>query len=127
MSTRLAWLLAATIYVLLLIAISFGLREARRWATVNLVTPTAHDNWEQFRGDIREQAERGGPVKRRVPVSTEPPLLVLLRDHFVACLVISIVLSSALYGTLAVFVVGALGRRPDDEHAPAGVDVADRT
>ena len=115
MSRSKAWVPALTLYVVLITGLAFGLWRARQWATAQLVSTTAQENWEDFREDIREQAAQGGPVKRRVPASAEPPLLVLMRDHFTPCATIALVLSSALYATLAFFLVGALSE-PNSNH-----------
>ena len=51
--------------------------------------------------------------------SLEPPPLVLMRDHFAACLCISLLLSSCLFGTLMLAVRGAVRpmRLPEEEDA----------
>lgn len=100
-------------FLVLLAGLTYGMFQARAWAEAEYRTPEALAEWESFRDDVAEQAEQPEVVRRRVPQSVEPPALVLLRDHFATCLVISLVLSSALYGCFAFFLGGVLVKRKD--------------
>jgi len=71
-------------------------------------TPEAQVEWDTWREDATRLAEGAGPVKRRAPTSAEPPALVLMRDHFAVCLGLAVVLSTVLFGTLMLFIRGAL-------------------
>ena len=66
---------------------------------------------------MKKMADEPNVVQRRAPKSAEPPALVLMRDHFAACLAIAVLLSSVLFGTFMVLVRGALSSR----HAPRAV------
>ncbi len=100
---------AVLVYVLLMGALVFGMFRARAWARETYVDQDARAQWEDFRADVAEQVEqRSSPVQRRIPRSVEPPALVLMRDYFGTCLVIAMVLTSALYGTFVFFLGGAL-------------------
>lgn len=99
------WLVA---YVALLAAIVGGLFYARQRALAIYGTDEAQEQWEAWREDAQEHAEGQGPVARRVPRSAEPPALVLMRDYFGVCVVIAVALSSVLFGTLVIFIRGAL-------------------
>lgn len=108
----LAWLLA---YVVLLTLVIGGAFYGRRQALTIYGTPSEQRHWDQWRGDAKKMAEQPGPVKRREPKSTEPPALVLMRDHFGVCLALAALLSSVLFGTFMFFLRGALsspGPRP---------------
>lgn len=73
-------------------------------------------SWQDWRTEAKRQEEGNGPVARRVPKSTEPPTLVLLRDHFATSMTILLVLSTALFFAIALMVRGALtspGFQPD--------------
>lgn len=115
-----ACLLAAG-YLLLMVAIVLGLVQGRRWAQSTLSSAKAQDDWQRFRNDVETQVESDSPVRRRVPKSTEPPGLVLMRDHFATCTTISLVLSTMLYAALAFLAYGAFAS-PSDASASATED-----
>jgi len=101
------------LYLGMLGAITCGLRTYRAWATREFASMEAAEDWQKWRSDAAKLNERG-PVTRRAPMSTEPPALVLMRDHFAACLGISLLLSSMLFLTFMVAIRGAL-RQPAAE------------
>jgi hypothetical protein len=86
----------------------WSLFAARRWALTELSTPKAIGQWETWREDVRQQATRPGPVRRRVPNSAEPPALVLMRDYFAVSLVGSILFTTLLYWVIAWFMSGIM-------------------
>ena len=100
-------------YVIMIGLLGWGLLRAQNWATASLSDAVARGDWQRFRDDVVKM-NSDSPVRRRIPKSKEPPALVLMRDHFTVCAVISVVLSSALYGTFALFVIGSLNRPHDD-------------
>jgi hypothetical protein len=100
------WLWGAA-YSALLVAIVVGLFQVRNWSTETFDNDHASQEWQEWREDVMNQPP-DAPVSRRVPKSTQPPALVLLHDHFWSCMVISIVLSSALYFTFMLTVRGVL-------------------
>jgi len=87
--------------------------QARTWAIATFDTPEEQIHWDQWRGRARaESDERGpsaGPVIRREPSSAVPPALALMQDHFISCLVFSLVMTSALFVTFMVAIRGAFG------------------
>jgi len=62
--------------------------------------------WQEWR---RAAASEGGPVARRAPKSLEPPILVLLRDHFAICLAGMLFFEGSLILFLMFIVRGVLG------------------
>jgi hypothetical protein len=111
---------AAIVYLVVISGLAWGLIAARKWAARNYSDDAAQQQWQLFRNDVARQTERSGPVTRRVPRSTEPPALVLMRDHFAACSVIALVLTTALYATLAFLVGGAMVTRQDERSQSSG-------
>lgn len=90
-------------------AVMWGMFQARNWALRSLGDSVSQQEWTEYRDDVAQWAESSeAPVRRRVPKSSEPPALVLMRDHFAACTLISVVLSSALYATFVFFLGGTL-------------------
>ena len=109
----LVWLLA---YLAMLALVLGGLWYGRSQALAVYGSNQAQTDWDAWRGDATKMAEQTGPVKRRAPKSAEPPALVLMRDHFLVCAALSLVLSSVLFATFMFFTRGALHSptpRPD--------------
>lgn len=96
----LVWLVVLAVPPLLL-------NSARATWLASLEDPAAQESWESFRSDMRAHSGREGPVQRKVPRSTEPPLRVWLRDHFGLAITAWIVLGGTLGGFLGMMVVGA--------------------
>ncbi|MFO0868804.1 MAG: hypothetical protein U0935_25340 [Pirellulales bacterium] len=85
---------------------------ARRGALETYGTTAAQAEWDQWRQSAAEQAAAGGPVQRKVPRSAEPPALVLMRDHFGACLGAALVAALGVYGTFVLLLRGAFRSPP---------------
>lgn len=102
-------------YAALLVAIVWGMLTFRTWTDSAFANTKAQSDWQDFRDDVADSVETGGPVSRSVPKSEEPPALVLLRDYFIQCVVISLLLSSALYWTFALFLRGVFGQQITSE------------
>lgn len=100
---NLAWLVA---YVVMLGAIYFGMSTYRASAMASYGTSEANEDWQEWRSAAEELADEG-PVSRRPPKAEEPPALLLMRDHFPACLGISLLLSSCLFAWFMVCARGA--------------------
>ena len=102
------------LYAVLMVGLVFLLGSARRWALTELASPDAQQQWETWREDVREgQDPQSDTVERRVPGSSEPPALVLMRDYYWTCLIAAVGLSTLLYAVLAWFFFGAvLQQRP---------------
>jgi hypothetical protein len=98
------WLLA---YLAVMGAVVGGMLYGRRQAQLVYGTGEAQTDWDAWREGAKQLAGEG-PVKRRPPQSAEPPALVLMRDHFAACLGLALVLTSILFGTFMFFIRGAL-------------------
>ncbi|MCA9147068.1 MAG: hypothetical protein H6821_10750 [Planctomycetaceae bacterium] len=101
-------LVIGLLYVAFLGTLIVSLVVARERVMKSDGSATAQQDWQKWRTEVERQRAGNGPVVRRVPKSAEPPSLVLLRDHFATSLTILVVLSSALYFTLAIMFRGAL-------------------
>jgi hypothetical protein len=102
----LGWLLG---YLAAMALVIGGLVYSRQQALATYGSEAAQTEWDTWRSDAKDMALGAGPVKRREPKSPEPPALVLMRDHFAACLGLALVLSTVLFGTFMFFVRGAMG------------------
>lgn len=94
------------LYVAFLCVLVTLLLIARQRALSTDSSVASQENWQDWRAEAKRQQEGTGPVSRRVPKSSEPPSLVLLRDHFATSLAIVLTLSSALFFTIAIMVRG---------------------
>ncbi len=101
----LGWCLLATVVV-------GGFLVARRAALVTFGSEAAHDQWEDWVEEARKQSVGQGPVQRRIPKSSEPPALLLMRDYFGACLGMALGIASCVYGTFVWLLHGASRRKP---------------
>jgi hypothetical protein len=101
----LAWLL---LYLSVMAVVLGGLVYGRSQALAAYGSDAAQTEWDDWRADAKKMTADDGPVKRREPKSAQPPALVLMRDHFAACVGLALVLSSVLFGTFMVFIRGAL-------------------
>jgi hypothetical protein len=105
-SRRLWWL----VFLFLEIIVVAGVFQARQWARSEYGTQDARGQWQHWRDDVARQPGNS-PVSRTVPRSQEPPALVLLGDYFWISMLISVVLSAALYGTFVFIILGILNSR----------------
>lgn len=74
-----------------------------------LSRPEAMAEWRTWRAETERQREASDPVERRAATGDEPPSLVLLRDHFAAIVVTSVLMGSFLFAFLA-FVARGISR-----------------
>ena len=100
------WILCIVVYLLAMAAIVFAMFRTRDWAVTQLATPESAANWNKWRSDVSEQQDQPGPVQRRVPKSTEPPALVMMRDHFAVSLFGALFFSSLLFWFFTWFMMG---------------------
>jgi hypothetical protein len=92
-------------------AVAWSLLAARRWALAELGTSQSISEWQTWRQEAQQLPDR------RPPKSGEPPGLILMRDHFLVCLVGAALFTSMLYWILVWFVTGML-RAPADGAQP---------
>src|SRR5262245_42441519 len=92
----------------MIVGVVVGMLHLRTEAMAVYGTAEAQAEWDAWREDATKMAEQPSVVKRRAPKSTQPPALVLMRDHFAVCLSLAIVLSTVLFGTFMMLVQGAM-------------------
>ena len=100
--------LMLTVYVILIAAMAGGLCLARSRVLGRLDADVSQQAWEQWRQEAERQSAGRGPVTRRAPTATEAPTVLLLRDHFGACLTLTLLISTVLFATLAFMIRGVL-------------------
>lgn len=98
-------------YALLLAAAVSAVGFARRQVESSLTTPEAQAKWDAWRARTRELSESNDPMKRRPAKAPEPPMLILLRDHFAAAIG-STVVGVTLFYWLFVFLIRGSMRTP---------------
>jgi len=107
------WLWWMIGFAVLIVAVIAAMYETRDWALAQLSTPESVADWQAWREDVRQQQDQRGPVQRRVPKSSEPPALVIMRDHFAVSLLAAVLFSTLLYWVFAWFVMGIMKERND--------------
>jgi hypothetical protein len=95
-------------YVALTALVIWGMNAWRQTVVTNLSTPEARAAWNQARTELSQEDGTHGPVQRVAPKSPEPPMLVLLRDYFSACVFGLLAPLSALYAFIAWISWGVL-------------------
>jgi hypothetical protein len=108
MRWRWFWIVGYTAMAGLIVWSMFASRER---AIEQLSSPQSLAKWRAWREDVRQQQTQAVPVRRRVPKSSEPPALVLMRDYFAVSLLGAILFSTALYWVIAWFVSGVLSAK----------------
>ena len=100
----------ATIGALVVVAVSVtaAMYWVRSEALRTYGSSTAQAEWNEWRSDAIKAAKERGPVIRQAPKSAEPPALVLMRDHFAACLGGALTAALGVSATFIVMLRGAL-------------------
>ncbi len=80
----------------------------RRDVLADMATPEAQTEWNDWRTKAAEQDGKHAPVQLTVSKSPQPPVLVLMRDYFPACVIGLLVPLSALYAFIAWLICGVL-------------------
>ena len=100
--------LTLSAYAILIAALAGGLFTARSRVLRYRDAGASQEAWEQWRREAARQSTGQGPVTRRMPAATEAPTVLLLRDHFGACLTLTLVISTVLFATMAFMIRGVL-------------------
>ncbi|MCE9607141.1 MAG: hypothetical protein K8U03_19830 [Planctomycetia bacterium] len=124
MRTRRNYIFAWLGYFVALAVALYGMTEARKWAMVELDTPEARARQHEWQMEAKLQSEGKGPVRRRPVKAGEPPMLILLRDHFGAAAVTNLIAVTVFYWFLTFVIRGALqakqrSDRPSDAERAA--------
>jgi hypothetical protein len=106
---RPSYLVWLGLYLAMLAFVVVGLIRFRRVALETMGTPEARAQWQAWREAPPNQAG-DQPVRRRPPKSAEPPMLVLVRDHFAVVMTGAVLCSSLLFAALALAARGAFGK-----------------
>lgn len=123
-STR--WLLIA--YALVVAATTLGMNFARGRTLASFDNTAAKAEWDQWREETKRQAANpSGPVKRREAKAQEPPLLILMRDHFPAAVGTTLLAVTIFYWFFALTIRGSMRTQPPDASTDAPRGVASTT
>jgi hypothetical protein len=105
MRWRWVWIVG---YAVMTVTVVWTMFAARDRALEQLSTAQSVAQWQAWREDVRQQQTQPSSVQLRVPKSSEPPALVLMRDHFAVSMFGAVLFSTALYWVLAWFISGIL-------------------
>lgn len=94
--------------IVVAVAVTGGMWWVRGEALRTYGTSSAQTEWNEWRTDAIKAAKEGGPVVRQAPKSAEPPALVLMRDHFAACLGGALTAALGVSATFIVMLRGVL-------------------
>ena len=104
-------------YLFTIATIFYGLSSVRERQLIR-ADAELENSWQQWRDAAAIQAAGTGPVKRKVPKSTLPPIRVLFADHYTTITVAAIFFGSFLYGMVYFFARGIMtgdrGKLPGD-------------
>ncbi len=95
-------------YTVVVASLVFGFRTARERTLADLGTAEAAQQWQAWRAETARQSKSPGPVARREQRAVEPPLLILMRDHFAAALGTTLLAVTIFYWFLAFILRGIL-------------------
>ncbi|HEY2882868.1 MAG TPA: hypothetical protein VGJ15_10550 [Pirellulales bacterium] len=96
----------AALYVLLVAAIVSGMFYWRHVTVSAGEVEQSQAEWNQWRTLAAKDDGKHSPVQRTIPKSEEPPMLVLLRDHFPACVIGLLAPLTGLYAFIAWLAIG---------------------
>jgi hypothetical protein len=85
---------------------------ARRQTEAIYGTEQARTDWQEWVKAAQKQEAGEGPIRRRAPTTDTPPALILMRDYFITCFTGALVISSALFWSLAFLLHGVLTSKP---------------
>jgi hypothetical protein len=95
-------------YVLFVTAVIVAMLAWRRDVLSEMATPQAQAEWNDWRTKAAEQDGKHSPVQLTVSKSPQPPVLVLMRDYFPACIIGLLAPLTALYAFIAWMACGVL-------------------
>ncbi|MBB73227.1 MAG: hypothetical protein CMJ75_01805 [Planctomycetaceae bacterium] len=104
LSTNLLWAAAYGIFLATTVGSLFWVRGN---VAQQFQNTQSQSDWDLWRQEAARQSQGTGPVQRRVPQSRQPPIVVLMGQHFVVCVAAVATLGSALFGTLMFLIRGA--------------------
>ena len=99
------------IYLFCMWLVVTGMIHARRAAIANYGTQTAQTEWDTWREFAKSESDAEGPVQRKERKSAKPPALILMQDYFYPCTAFALLMSTILFGTLALMFQGAVARQ----------------
>ena len=102
--TNLLWAAAYGIFLAIAVGSLFWVRSN---VAQQFQDAQSQSDWDLWRQEAARQSQGKGPVQRRVPQSTQPPIVVLMGQHFAVCVAAVATLGSALFGTLMFLIRGA--------------------
>ncbi|MGC3969847.1 MAG: hypothetical protein QM775_21705 [Pirellulales bacterium] len=101
------WLLVG--YFLALSAAGGGMYFARGQTLSSLDNAEAVAEWREWQEETKRQAAHPtGPVKRREAKAQEPPMLILMRDHFPAAVLTTLLAVTIFYWFFVLTIRGSM-------------------
>lgn len=114
-------------YLVALVLTVWGMSEARSRTLASLANAESTAEWQSWREETIRQSQEPGPVKRRPAKAMEPPMLILLRDHFVPVTVTTMLAVTIFYWFFGFAVRGSFQTKTYGEHASSEADAPGAT
>lgn len=96
-------------FFLALAATCAALWFGRAQTLQSLGSSEATQAWRDWRDDTAKQSkDKEAPIARRESKAMEPPLLILMRDHFTPVVVTTLLMVTILYWFLALAIRGSM-------------------
>ncbi|MBA4018178.1 MAG: hypothetical protein C0483_13480 [Pirellula sp.] len=108
-------------YVAALALTVWGMSEARSRTLASLDNAQSNAEWQSWREETIRQSKEVGPVKRRPAKAQEPPMLILLRDHFAAATVTTMLAVTIFYWFFGLVIRGSAQSKQYGERAASEV------
>ena len=101
-------------YVLFMTLLIASLMVARNRVLDADVAQQATADWQTWIQEVEQKKDQSAPVDRVIPVTAEPPVVLLLRDMFPMCVTAAVLFGSVLFGSFWLLFRGVVfqGKMP---------------
>lgn len=96
------------VYLVLVAIVVVLLIRVREHTLASMDNAEARAEWDKWKEAAAKETGETTPVRRTAPTTAEPPILVLMRDHFPAALFGLLAPLTALYAFTAWIVTGVI-------------------
>lgn len=109
-------------YIIALALTVWWMSEARSRTLASLDNAQSTAEWQSWREETIRQSKETGPVKRRPAKAMEPPMLILLRDHFVPVTVTTMLAVTIFYWFFGFAIRGSFQTKSRGEQESSDSD-----
>ena len=95
-------------YVLFMTLLISSLMVARNRVLDDGVAQQATADWQTWIQEVEQKKAHSEPVDGVIPVTAEPPVVLLLRDMFPMCVTAAVLFGSVLFGSFWLLIRGVV-------------------